>query len=384
MTENFPETLGILGGGQLGRMLAQAAIPLGMRVNILETNSEKSPAVQMDRANVIPFEGSIMDEAAVRKFVKSSDVTTWENDHNNADVLSEMLHFGYDIAPDPGMLLVIQDKFAQKNELRELHIPVAPFSKDLVGGNALQWRGAVVKSRFGGFDGRGNLKLADNETLALEHVQDKIDKKFGDAKLYVEEAVHFDKELSVLVARDKRANVVTYPVVETIHKNNICHTVISPARIDSRLARAADDLAHSVAERFLRGAGIFAVEMFARGDDLFVNEIASRVHNSGHLTIEGNETSQFKQHVLAVTGQELGPVDRTAPAAVMVNILGTREAPLNRTGISAALKLPDTYVHFYGKSSRPERKIGHITVLAADVDTAIERATFARSLFTHV
>jgi len=372
MSEKFTETIGIIGGGQLGRMLTQAALPLGFRVQVLETNTMDSPVAQV---GAIPYEGSTKDSEDVRKFVRVNDVTTWEVEHIDADTLAEMRWSGHDIQSDPATLVKLQDKFEQKRELRALNFPVGDFMDHNEVGVGDKWSCAIVKAKYGGFDGRGNYRLEEGESLWSRGLDQKIVQKFGSVSaVYAEALVDFDRELSVIAARDRQGSVVTYPVVETIQQDGICHTVISPARIGSRLTKAADDLARGVMESYLNegetSAGVFAIEMFAIGDDVLINEIAPRVHNSGHLTIDAHQTSQFEQHIRAVTGLPLGSTEQRALAAVMVNILGNIE----RAGLERVISLPDTHVHLYGKSPRKNRKIGHVTTLAADMTDALANA----------
>lgn len=188
----------------------------------------------------------------------------------------------------------------------------------------------------------------------------------------------FEKELAVIAARDKSGNVATYPAVETIHENSICNMVISPAEVENKLLQQANDIANETLKR-LDGAGVFAIEMFVVGGEVLVNEIAPRVHNSGHHTIEANQTSQFEQHIRAVTNMPLGSTVMRSPVAVMINILGKREEPISLEGIDKILALPDTHLHLYGKSPRQARKIGHITVLGQNISDTKELALNARS-----
>lgn len=183
--------------------------------------------------------------------------------------------------------------------------------------------------------------------------------------------------MAVIAARDRAGNIAVYPPVETIHHDNICHMVLAPAKISPRTLESAKDIAATTLKE-LYGAGVFAIEMFLVGDKVLVNEIAPRVHNSGHLTIEANVTSQFEQHIRAITGMTLGSVAMRAPAAAMINILGQREEPLHRDGLERVLAMPDTHLHFYGKSPRAGRKIGHITLLSSSIDEVKSQAEIAR------
>lgn len=207
--------------------------------------------------------------------------------------------------------------------------------------------------------------------------------KFGNQPLYAERFVPFQKELAIMVARSKSGDIATYPVVETIHKNNILHTVLAPAPIDQKAYKQAEELGRATMQH-LEGSGVFGIEMFlTESGEVMVNEIAPRVHNSGHYTIKACMTSQFEQHIRAVTGLPLGETDMMVPAAVMVNILGERQGVATLTGLSEALKIPNTAVYIYGKEqTKPERKMGHITVLANTLEEAQRNAKLARSLIS--
>lgn len=363
------ERIGIIGGGQLGRMMVPPAKELGFHVTVVENNKD-SPAGQVG-AEVIVAEDGIKDEAAVERLVHLSDVTTWEIEHIPADLLVGLQDRGHNIQADPATLAIIQDKLVQSQYLQDLGIPVAPFSEELIE-NAFIGNGPyVVKSRKGGFDGRGNLVV---DTLD----DPRIAEKFEGVDVYVQQKLEFEKELAVVAARDMNGNIAVYPVVETVHEDNICHTVISPAEVDPSILKKANDLAQEVLAH-LNGAGVFAIEMFLVNGELIVNEIAPRVHNSGHLTIEASKTSQFEQHIRAITGLPLGSTEQVAPAAVMVNVLGTRDGELDRTGVDKIAAEKDTSLHLYGKTPRPARKIGHITTLAVTAAEAREIATRSRS-----
>ena len=208
-------------------------------------------------------------------------------------------------------------------------------------------------------------------------------KKLGTENLYVEQFVPFVKELAVMVARSTDGKVKSYPVVESIQKNNICHTVIAPARISQEINKAAERLAKAVVGH-LQGAGVFGVEMFlTAAGEVLLNEIAPRVHNSGHYTIEACMTSQFEQHIRAITGLPLGETTMKVPAAVMMNILGQRQATADIQGLAKALAISGVSFHFYGKvQTKPERKMGHLTAVAADVETALQNAQAALNLIS--
>jgi phosphoribosylaminoimidazole carboxylase PurK protein len=360
------ENVGIVGDGQLGRMTAEAALPLGYQVSVLGP-TENSPAAQVGAEQI---HAPLTDIDAITELAQRTDVLTWEIEHIPALHLAHLAEQGCNVEPSPLTLLMIQDKLLQKQFLQAAGIPVAPFSATLSEKSFLGGGPFVVKTRKGGYDGRGNLVVNTLDTT-------KITETFGDQPVYVEQAVNFEKELAVIAARDKSGNIATYPAAETVHKDNICHLVVSPAEIGRETLWAANEIAQETLKR-LDGAGVFAIEMFVVNGQVLVNEIAPRVHNSGHHTIEANVTSQFEQHVRAVTGMPLGSTAMRSPAAAMINILGTRTEPLSREGLNQVLALPDTHPHFYGKSSRRARKIGHITVLGDTTAEVRQRAQEAR------
>jgi 5-(carboxyamino)imidazole ribonucleotide synthase len=367
---NMIERIGIVGGGQLGRMLTEAAHPLGFQVTVLDS-TPNCPAAQVGAKQI---EGNIQDPQAIAQLVRGNDVSTWEIEHIYTRELRLLKMLGYNIQPDPETLETIQDKFFQKGFLRDNGLPVANFKlipNDSFLQTAIKHLGddLIIKSSRGGYDGRGNL---DYSGESLEELHSALG-----SDIYAEQRVDFEREIAVVAARDAAGNIAVYPTVETVHKNNICHTVVAPAEVSPKVAQDTREIAHETL-RHLGGAGVFAIEMFQTDDEVIINEIAPRVHNSGHLSIEANVTSQFEQHLRAITGMPLGSTQMRAPAAAMVNVLGKRNEPLSREGLQDVLALPDTHPHFYGKDPRPARKVGHITVLGASVEEVKERAQKAR------
>jgi phosphoribosylaminoimidazole carboxylase PurK protein len=376
------ENIGIVGGGQLGRMLTEAAHPLGYQVTVVEA----SPDCPATKAGANQIMGGLKDADAIRRLAEQTDVVTWEIEHIDTGILRDLAEEGYNVQPSPSTLAVVQDKFAQKQMLIKGGLPVAESLSLQVEGAGNKTKqlddivrilgGTVIlKTRTGGYDGRGNL-LFDGDYARVDEV---LGSDWGN--IYAERIVPFEKELSVIAARDMQGNIAVYPTAETVHKDNICHTVVTPAGIRPELIADAQEIAHETLKQ-LDGAGIFAIEMFATEDEVIINEIAPRVHNSGHHTIEANVTSQFEQHIRAITGMPLGSTEMRVPAAAMINILGQREEPLTREGMDSVLALPDTHPHFYGKSSRKARNIGHITVLGSSVEEVLRTANQARNEFT--
>ncbi|HVO86211.1 MAG TPA: 5-(carboxyamino)imidazole ribonucleotide synthase [Candidatus Binatia bacterium] len=368
--------IGIVGGGQLGRMLTDAAKPMGFEVTVIDPTEPPCPAAQAGAEQIV---AGLHDDEALDQLVRQSAVTTWEIEHIGSRKLKELqsLGLGGDIQPSPRSLEIINDKLSQKEFLSKHGIPVVAY-RDIREpahlASAIEEMGPViVKSRFGGYDGRGNLELSEPDWTKVIARFDVM------PQVYAEQKIDFDKELSVLVARDKLDNMRVYPTIETIQSDGQCNIAVAPARIESELARQAELLALD-SVYYLDGAGVFAVEMFLTADGrILVNEIAPRVHNSGHWTIEGSKTSQFEQHVRAITGLPLGSTEMLAPAAAMINILGERDGPVNLTGRHEVLGIEDAHLHVYGKApTKAARKMGHITVRASSPDKAIELAIEAR------
>lgn len=369
------KTIGIIGGGQLGRMLTLAALPLGFKVIVLDPKPG-SPASKVGAEEIT---ADLYDKKAIKALAKRSDYITVEIEHLDAKTLEVVAKLGKSVNPAPKTIQMLQDKFLQKEFLHSHKIAVAPFKAvenyedakvalDKFGGQI------ILKTRHGAYDGRGNYVVDDVRKLKAAL------KKFGERKLYAEAIIRFKKELAVIVARDTKGNVKTYPIVETQHQRNICVKVTAPAQISQRALKKANKLAANTAKH-LTGAGVFAIEMFLTKDDnVLVNEIAPRVHNSGHFTIDACSTSQFEQHIRAVTDLPLGDTSMLAPAAVMINILGERNGETRLKGLTEALSHEHVSIHIYGKSpTKKDRKMGHITALGKDVRQANKRASLARS-----
>lgn len=366
--------IGIVGGGQLGRMLAFAAKRLGFYVTIIDPTPESPAGQVVDRQIVAGYE----DEQAIRELAKVSDFMTFEIELANAAILDELSAQGVVINPSAATLLIIKDKFRQKEFLQKAKLPIAEFMAVTSGSDiekAAQKFGypLVLKARFDAYDGRGNAVIHN------EHEIETAMKKLAGRTLYIEKMVKFTKELAVMVARNTRDEIVSYPVVETVHKNNICHIVYAPAPVLPAIRRKAAKMAEMVMKQ-LKGAGVFGIEMFlTRKGDVLINEIAPRVHNSGHYSIEACVTSQFEQHIRAITGLPLGSTKMVVPAAVMINILGEREGSALPEGLDKALQIPGVTVHIYGKKeTHHERKMGHLTVIDKSVKAAYKKAALAR------
>lgn len=372
------QTIGIIGGGQLGRMLTFEAKKLGFTVIVLDP-TPNSPAGQVADKQIVAH---YKDEKAIRELGKQVNFLTFEIELANAEVLSDLSKQGVIINPAPATLAIIKDKFLQKEFLRKNGLPIAEFSQVITEEDVKKMAEkygypVVLKARTDAYDGRGNALIKSAKEISAGFT------KLSGRELYLEAFVDFSKELSVVVARSMQGEVISYPVVETVHKNNICHLVFAPADIPQKAQKKARKVAELIMQN-LEGAGVFAIEMFyTKNGEIVINEIAPRVHNSGHYTIEASHTSQFEQHIRAITGLPLGSSEMKVPAAVMINILGKAQHPAQVDGLSKSLAIPEVAVHIYGKEeTKPERKMGHITATGATMDIAHKRALKARKHLT--
>ena len=373
-TYSFPVArIGIIGGGQLGRMMVKAARRLGCSCVVLDP-TPGSPAGQVAGRQII---GDYHDPAKLRELVENCDVTTFDIEDIDAATLIDLQAEGHRIHPSPRLLATIQDKFTQKCLLRDAEIPTAEFI-DLpeISRQALADFGypLVQKARRGGYDGYG---------VAVMKSEADYDKHL-DVPSLAERFIDAEKEIAVLVARGEDGDIRCYPPVEMVFvpEQNMLDLLLAPANVSPDIADAARDLAERTV-RALDGVGIFGIEMFLTTDgELLVNEVAPRTHNSGHYTIEACTTDQFEQHLRAVIGLPLGSTRQIAPAA-MINLLGEPGAtgrPVIR-GLAAALAVPGACVHIYGKAvSKPYRKMGHVTVVDSDIDEARRKAKQVREL----
>jgi 5-(carboxyamino)imidazole ribonucleotide synthase len=370
---NRGETIGIVGGGQLGRMLTLAAVPLGFSVVVVDPE-DRCPAQQAGAQQIV---ADLHDRAALAELGRRADHVTIEIEHVDAAALERLAESGTTVNPAPSTIAVLQDKLRQKTLLQDHGIAVAPFwdvpSIDDARSRLASDGPLILKTRRGGFDGRGNAVVRDVGELEAAWA------RFDGAALYAEALVDFTMELAVMVAIDGQGGHELYPVVQTINERSICLEVHAPAPIDEQTNRRAVACAQEVAAH-LEGAGVYGIEMFVTGaGDVVINEIAPRVHNSGHYTMDACVTSQFEQHIRAITGLPLGSTDMHGPAAAMVNILGERDGPTDVRGLDKVLSHPRTKVHLYGKSpTKIDRKMGHINVTAESVTAAAEAARVAR------
>ncbi len=363
--------LGILGGGQLGRMLIQQAINYNVTVKVLDPDKD-APCRKLCDEFVT---GSLSDYETVYSFGKKVDLLTIEIEKVNVDALEQLEREGVTIYPQPRIIRLIQDKGLQKQFFKENDIPTAEFQ---IISAPEQLRNAhipypyIQKLRRDGYDGKGVYKVVEESDLAGAFTAPSL----------IERWVDFEKEIAVIVARNENGEIKAFPLVEMEFnpQANLVEFLISPSTLHFGIQQEAAAIAKRIAES-MRIVGLLAVEMFLdKHGRILVNELAPRPHNSGHQTIEGNVVSQFEQHLRAIFNQPLGDT-ANLNNAIMINLLGEadHEGPAVYQGIEKALKHPGVYIHLYGKAlTKPFRKMGHVTIVDADREKAIERARYVQ------
>jgi 5-(carboxyamino)imidazole ribonucleotide synthase len=376
--------LGILGGGQLARMTAQAAATLGFDVVIAE-RFPNSPAARMARHEIV-FARDWDDPDAIARLARHAPTITLESEFVDAGVLDQLQALGSAVWTTPDSLRIVQDKLLQKEALVAAGIPVAPFRSvqhpdDLAEiGHEFGWP-VLLKTRRDGYDGYGNALVGG----AADAQEAFVALGWPERRLMVESFIAFERELAVIVVRGQDGREVVYPVVETQQDatRHICRVVLAPAAIPDSVSATAAEIGRA-SVRAVGGVGTFGVEMFHLGDgSMIVNELAPRPHNSGHYSIEACLTSQFANHVRAVLGLPLGDPSLRAPFAVMVNLLGEGGALPDRGQIAGAMSVSGTFLHLYGKAeSRAGRKMGHITAVGESLEDALQRASLSASRIT--
>jgi 5-(carboxyamino)imidazole ribonucleotide synthase len=364
--------VGMIGGGQLARMTAQAAIALDIRLRVLAASPDNSAA--QVAADVVLGDHDDLD--TLRAFAAGCDVITFDHEHVPTEHLATLEAEGVAVRPGAAALVHAQDKVAMRERLTGIGIPCPAWA--LVSsvaeldefGAEIGWP-VVVKTPRGGYDGRGVRTVGSGA---------EAEDWLARGPVLAEAKVPFTRELAVQVARSPHGQAAVYPVVETVQRAGICREVIAPAPIDDDHALSAQRAALAIAAE-LKTVGMLAVEMFDTPDGVLVNELAMRPHNSGHWTIEGATTSQFEQHLRAVLDLPLGAVSMTAPSAVMANVLGSddpeRYPDLYGGYLHCLAHDPGVRIHNYGKTVVPGRKVGHVTVTGADADDLLERARHA-------
>ena len=358
------KVLGIIGGGQLGMMMTEAAQNLPNEISkiIVLDPTENCPAAQMGAHQII---ADFKNKDAIVELSQKSDIITYEIESGDSDVLKSV-EKNAKINPSPETLKIIQDKFLQKTFLKENQIPVADFIEinnieDVKTGMNSFGYPALLKARRDAYDGRGNFKI---------NSEDEIQKAFDyfkGQKLLLEKFIPFKMEVSVIASRNTKGQIKTYPLVENIHEENILRETIAPARVSDEIIKKAESIANSTMT-VLKGAGVFGIEMFVTQENqIIINEIAPRVHNSGHHTLQSSETSQFEQHLRAILGLELGSTKLLHPT-IMYNILGSKS--FEGKYLPLELTEPNVFLKMYGKEiSKPSRKLGHFNLVAKENET---------------
>jgi 5-(carboxyamino)imidazole ribonucleotide synthase len=367
--------IGVLGAGQLGRMLALAGYPLGLCFRFFDSAHE-APVRDLAEIHTAEFD----DEAALDRFAAGLDVATFEFENVPVEAVRRLAR-RVPVYPPPVALEVSQDRLTEKMFFRQLGIPTTPLTTvqtrpDLDRAVAEIGCPAILKTRRMGYDGKGQALIRDRagaEQAWQTVVSSARWREIENAGLILEGFVEFDREVSQIAVRSRTGELAYYPLVENHHAGGMLRLSLAPApELTLALEQLARDHARHVLER-LDYVGVLAIEFFQQGNQLIANEMAPRVHNSGHWTIEGAQTSQFENHLRAVLGLPLGSADARGPCA-MLNIIG--EAP----PLASVLAVPGAHVHLYGKKPRPGRKIGHLTICAATMDELRRRIEEVREM----
>jgi phosphoribosylaminoimidazole carboxylase PurK protein len=367
--------IGILGGGQLARMIIEESSRYGFEFFILSKEAD-SPAGKLTRHETI---GNWNDPDIVREFSSQCDIITLENEFIDYHVIECIERSGRIILPGSETVRLIQDKFFQKKTLSEIGIPVADFTEVSTSDDVKKFASefgypVILKTRTMGYDGKGNLKIEGESDVedACTHLSKR-------GKLMCERFVEFDKEIATQAVRSANGELKVYPAVETVQEDHICKYVIASQDRFASLKDEVEDISTKLLT-YMNYSGVMGIEMFLSGNGILVNELAPRVHNSGHYTIEGCETSQFENHIRAIAGLPLGSTELKTFAAVMVNILGDRNGHALTGGIEKVLSRKNTYLHLYGKNdTRIGRKMGHITLTGEDADELLKNSIEVRS-----
>jgi 5-(carboxyamino)imidazole ribonucleotide synthase len=350
VSKAFP-TVGVIGAGQLARMSIAPATALGVNLLLLAADSNDS-AAQITQHVV----GDYTDLQTVRDFAAQCDVVTFEHELIPLSIVKALEADGVVVRPSSAAFVYSQDKAAMRQKLQKFP---SPQFQIVTAVHQVKEYPVIAKAISGGYDGRGVWKVHSEKELGdLLHQL---------PKLLVEELIDFDYEIAVMVARSPHGQATTWAPTQTVQKDGICVLTISPApQLSAALSEKAQKLALDIAAE-VAVVGVMAVEMFVKGDNLFINELAMRPHNSGHWTIEGSHTSQFEQHLRAVLDLPLGDPSMTAPIAVMGNVLGGSKTDMYRPYLHLMARTPALNFHHYKKDVRPGRKIGHVTLLGKDL-----------------
>ena len=369
--------IGVIGGGQLARMMIAPAVELGLDIRVLAESEGMSAQLAATAL------GDYKDLDVVRDFVKDIDVVTFDHEHVPQEVLRALVADGVAVHPGPDALRYAQDKLDMRARLAELGVPQPDWAR-VANAEELQaflddhGGAAVVKTPRGGYDGKGVRVVRSSEEAS-----DWFAQTAAGAALLVEELVSFRRELAQQIARRPSGQMVAYPVVETVQRDGVCAEVVAPAPgAGQRLTQVAEGIGRQIAEG-LGVTGMLAVELFETDDErILVNELAMRPHNSGHWSQDGAVTGQFEQHLRAVADLPLGDPSAREPWSAMVNILGGPADGSFESRFEAAMsEHPDAKIHTYGKAARPGRKVGHVNASGDDLDDVVYTARAAAAHF---
>jgi 5-(carboxyamino)imidazole ribonucleotide synthase len=367
-------TVGVIGGGQLARMMIPPAIALGIDLRVLAESPGEAASLAVSAI------GDFRDVETVLEFARGVDVVTFDHEHVPQEVIRAVVEAGVAVRPRPEALLLAQDKLMMRERLGELGVPMPAWARISTAAELQEFLEqhdgrAVLKTPRGGYDGKG--------VRVVRTVRDAGDWLASGDILLAEELVEFRRELAQLVARSPSGEIALWPVVESIQRDGVCAEVIAPAPGSAGIiADLAADIAVTIATA-LDVTGVLAVELFETTDDrLVINELAMRPHNTGHWSIDGSTTSQFEQHLRAVLDLPLGATGTREPWSVMVNVLGGPSSGTLTDRYALALAdQPTVKFHSYGKASRPGRKVGHVTATGDDLDDVVYRARAASEFF---
>ena len=371
--------IGVVGGGQLARMMQPVAINLGIQLRVLATVPDESAAQVIPDTHI----GRHDDLDALRSFAQNCDVITFDHEHVPLDHLKTLVSEGVNVQPSPDALQFAQDKLLMRQALTEAGIPCPRWAHistpDEMNHFVLQvgWP-LVLKSARGGYDGKGVWIVNDEESAGVVIA----DIKSHGQEVLAEECVPFTRELAAQIARNPKGESVAYPVVKSTQTDGICHEVIAPCPdLSAEQEKKAQGIALRIAA-LLNVTGMLAVEIFDTGSEMLVNELAMRPHNSGHWSMDGAVTSQFENHLRAVLDLPLGGTNTLAPQAIMVNLLGGSRENLFEAFDHVLASDPQIKIHHYGKASKPGRKIGHVNLIGENLEDLTQRAWSAANYLT--
>lgn len=366
-------TVGVVGAGQLARMMAEAALPLQIEIVVLAASPDDGAA------KVVPdvIVGSPDDPVKVRELAERCDVLTFDHELVDPQTLAELEADGFTVYPSAATMSLAQNKRRQRSELAAMELPVPAFQdvnevEDVLSFARDHAWPVVVKASRGGYDGRG-VWVVDDEDAARKVVVEAHD---AGLDLLVEQHLPLDLELAVLIARRPNGEVAVWEPVETVQRDGVCNELFVPVAAESRLTAEAVGYARRIAEE-IDAVGVLAIEFFISRGEVLINELAPRPHNSGHWTIEGAETSQFEQHLRAVLDLPLGETTLRTDVIATENILGPADGSDPADRLTAALGVRGAHIHLYGKESRAGRKLGHVTVLGVEREDAKNRVSLA-------